>query len=434
MIVILLVADSLRADAPGYAGSPAKTPFLDNLAKEGTRFEDMFASAAWTIPSLMSMFTGTLGHKIGVCRWRQPFPAHRPTLLTAFADSGFEVTCFHPYAHWGFLTVTGKGKVGNSQDPEAIIKALKGHKGQDRFVTILHWWTHLPYMNRELSMKNWHAACDLSLDSLKSHPDHFAKKLQDAYWKSVSYFSEELLPRYLEAASASGEEVLLFFTGDHGETWGKSWPEGHELESVYDLHGRWITDETIRIPFLAHGKGTEGSIPSGQILNGFASGVDVGPTIADLAGIPWPGPVPEKIEVGQIDRGKSDLDIIGKSLATCIKDGKPAPRKEVLTLSSHNTNQPRTYPEKGTDMWRRFALRTKDSWHIWDGVDQERQIHPIGDKSSDENDADEIFERLEALRQQAVDSGPLLTKEHVWMLRGDDEIIKQKLMDLGYLD
>lgn len=437
MIVLLIVADSLKAGAPGFAGGEAKTPVLDQLAKNGAWFDQMFASGAWTIPAMMSILTGALGHKIGVCRWRHPFPAKRPTLFTAFAAAGFETACFHPYPRWGYLTVAGRGPVGNSQDVEAVTKVLKGRKGQDRFVMVHHWWTHLPYINQELPQDKWHVACDFSIDSLSKYPDKIAPKLEDSYLKSVSFFSENILPKYLDAASTGGEDVLVAVTGDHGETWGRSLPKGRNVEQVYDLHGRWITDETIRVPFVVHGKTAAGAVPARPKLGGLVGGIDVGPTLAELAGVPWPGPIPDAAGPDVVDRAETDLDIVGRSLAKNIIEGATSTATEVPTISSHNTFEPKNYPANGKKMWRTMACRNEKGWFVWDGVEKQRTIIPTDpNEKIDDEKADEIFNRLEDQRLQAVDSAPLVPDEDVPGLRTGDEqdAIKKKLSTLGYLD
>ncbi|MCP4604596.1 MAG: sulfatase-like hydrolase/transferase [Proteobacteria bacterium] len=443
MLVIMVIADSLKADAPSYAGGGASTPFLDQLAAEGTRFDDAFASGAWTIPSLLSMVTGKYGHRLGVGQWRHPFPRHQPTLMTAFSAAGFEVSCFHPYPRWGFHIIPGSGNIANSQDSNQIISFLKGSKGRDRFALIHHWWTHLPYINSELPIASWHKACDFALDSLGRYPMRIAPTLEESYFKSVSFFSESLLSRYLDAAGSSGEDVLLIVTSDHGETWGRSLPKGRRVSHVYDLHGRWLTDETIRIPLLFWGKGNSRSIPAGQKLKGFARGVDIGPTVAALADIPWPGPVPESegpflFNCG-IDPEKLDSDIDGKSLLHNVMHGTDTSLNSAMTVSSHNTRVPRTYPEDGRKMWRTLGMRTNHHWLIWDGIETTRKIIPIekGIKLSPKR-ADDEFETLETAWRAAVDSGPVIQKELFPKTKtnepDEEEIADNRLRTLGYLD
>jgi hypothetical protein len=444
MKVVFVVADSLRFDAPGFAGGAADTPALDRLAEEGTRFARAFVSGAWTIPSLMSMLTGTFPHLLGIARWRHTFPAQRPNLLTAFRAAGFEVCCLHPYPNWGFINTPGKGEVRNSQDPAAVIEALSSPADADRLVVLHHWWTHLPYINSELSVDKWHAACDFILESLGKYPERIVPKIEDSYRKSVTYLSEQLLPRYLDAAASGGGDVLLVLTGDHGETWGRSLPAGRRVQNVYDLHGRWLSDETIRVPLLVWGRAVTGAVPAGQVVGGFARGVDIGPTLADLAGVPWPGPIPDDRGPMVVDRGHGPegrrLGIVGRSLGACVRDGSATPFADALTLSSHNTHEPRTYPEDGKQMWRTLGLRREKHWFVWDGVDREgsaASVEPDGDAP----DADEIREAhgfLEQTRRAAVDPGPLIGEEHLDGLRaGEDEdnaAVVDRLRTLGYLE
>jgi hypothetical protein len=444
MRVVLIVADSLRADAPGFAGGAAQTPALDRLAAEGTRFDHAFASGAWTIPSLMAMLTGTYPHLLGIARWRHTFPARRPTLLTAFRDAGFDAVCLHPYPQWGFINTPGKGEVRNSQDPRAVVEALGGPRDADRFVLIHHWWTHLPYINSELSLEKWHAACDFSLESLGKYPERIAPRLERSFAGAVSYFSEQLLGRYLDAAAAGGGDVLLVLTGDHGETWGRSLPPGRRVENVYDLHGRWLSDETIRVPLLLWGRSARGAIPAGRALGGIARGVDVGATIADLAGIPWPGPIPEGAGPMVCDRGLDPegrgLRVVGRSLRECIERGEPAPADEVVTFSSHNCHVPRTYPDDGKLMWRTLGLRDDSHWYVWDGVDGRGAVAgaEAGAPDVPEERARAVHTRLEELRLEAVDPGPLIAEEHLAGLRaGEDEdnaTVVARLRTLGYLE
>jgi len=434
MLVFLIVADSLRADAPGFAGGAASTPVMDGLAREGTRFAGYFASGAWTVPSLISMLTGSYAHEVGICRWRHPYPAGRPNLLTAFAAAGFEVRCVLPYPRWGFLTIPGRGVVGNSQDPEAVIAALRGRPDQDRLVVILHWWIHLPYLQRELPRKTWHTACDFILESLNRHPERLAAKTEETYLKAVSHFSEQILPRYLDAAVAGGGKVMTVLTADHGETWGRSLPLGRRIENVYDLHGRWIADETVHVPLVVHGWGAANGIPAGQVLGGMAGGVDLGPTLTELAGVPWPGPALSE-GLGLITRPSKAPAIAGRSLASCILEGKPAPRREVMTVSSHNTLVPDNYPANGREMWRTMALRTTEAWYIWDGVEGRKTVNPLDENAPPAPDkAPPIFERLEAHWRQAVDSAEPVERKLAETLREDLGPIREKLRSLGYLD
>ena len=181
MLVLLLVADSVSHDATGYGGGPARSPTLDRLAAEGTVFPHAVASAGWTVPSLVSVATGAYPHRVGVARWRHPFPRRRPTLMSAFAAAGFEV---HTLAHnprWCLANSGQQGEPGDSQDPETVRRALRLPRGADRLVVLHHWWTHLPYRQEAMPRDRWRAACDVELQALGEDPATHVPRLRDAY-------------------------------------------------------------------------------------------------------------------------------------------------------------------------------------------------------------------------------------------------------------
>ena len=64
--VVLIVADTLRADYLGSYGGPARTPNLDAFAASGIRFQNAYSNAPMTVPSHSSMFTSLLPTEHGV--------------------------------------------------------------------------------------------------------------------------------------------------------------------------------------------------------------------------------------------------------------------------------------------------------------------------------------------------------------------------------
>jgi arylsulfatase A-like enzyme len=56
--LLIIVSDSLRADALSCYGGEANTPNICGLAKDGVLFENTYSSASWTLPSSLSIFTG----------------------------------------------------------------------------------------------------------------------------------------------------------------------------------------------------------------------------------------------------------------------------------------------------------------------------------------------------------------------------------------
>jgi arylsulfatase A-like enzyme len=65
--VITIVVDCLRADHLGCYGYGKKTsPFIDRIAQAGALFENCIAPSSWTIPSVVSLFTGIYPQQHGV--------------------------------------------------------------------------------------------------------------------------------------------------------------------------------------------------------------------------------------------------------------------------------------------------------------------------------------------------------------------------------
>jgi arylsulfatase A-like enzyme len=408
MKIIQLVVDSLRADIPGYAGGPARTPTLDRIAEEGTRFTQAFCSGSWTIPSLSSMDTGAFPHRVGVCNWGHSLPQGRTSLLALLDAAGWQTHVYTPNPDWAFWGWPNCSYTGNSQDEEAMTAALQ--EPGDAFYLIHHWHTHLPYLTVRRHWGGLKNASLAAIAALQRHPDAMTPKLQRLYHRSVEHLSEERLPRLLEAATKGGEDVLLMITADHGEQWGECMPPGRKIRHIYDLHGRWLEDATTRVPLIFWGTSSSGGIPAKQALEGFARGVDVGPTLAEAAGLAWPENPLHPIQ--------------GHSLLPAILGGQPAPASAALTVRSHNTHVPDTYPPDGKEMWRGYSLRTSGGRWTWDAVYQRV------DCSDGAQPSDEILETLQGEWALARDAIPVpAPPPH---RRGEPGLFAERMRRLGY--
>ncbi len=95
--VLLVTLDTLRADHVGaYAEGKASTPFLDDLAKRGTLFENAWSLIPITLPSHASIFYSQYPHDIknyNNGQVVQPKRA-RPSLVNAFRKEGFATAAF----------------------------------------------------------------------------------------------------------------------------------------------------------------------------------------------------------------------------------------------------------------------------------------------------------------------------------------------------
>ena len=107
-------------------------------------------------------------------------------------------------------------------------------------------------------------------------PASFQERAGGAYEGELAFVDSEL-GRLLAELSARGERgrTLVLVTADHGESLGQH----GEL-----THGVFVYDATLRVPFLLAGPGVSAGLEPAVV----ARGVDVLPTLLDLAGLPAP--------------------------------------------------------------------------------------------------------------------------------------------------
>lgn len=98
--ILLIVLDCARAKsfAGDADGQRARTPVIDGLARRGTRFSRAVAPANWTIPSHMSLFTGTYPSAHGVRTFSKGTPSSE-TLAASLRRRGYDTAMFTEMVH-----------------------------------------------------------------------------------------------------------------------------------------------------------------------------------------------------------------------------------------------------------------------------------------------------------------------------------------------
>ena len=87
--IVLFVMDTMRA-AESVPAAPELTPNLAGMANSGAEYTSAFATAPWTLPSHVSMFTGTYPSRHGAHAEHTYFDGSLPTIVETFADAGYE--------------------------------------------------------------------------------------------------------------------------------------------------------------------------------------------------------------------------------------------------------------------------------------------------------------------------------------------------------
>jgi arylsulfatase A-like enzyme/Flp pilus assembly protein TadD len=272
--VLLVTLDTTRADRLGCYGHPGgATPNLDALARRGVLFRQAYAHVPLTCPSHTSMLTGRLPPHHGV-RDNGGYVLSQdvPTLAERFAAAGHRTGAFVSAfvldrrfgLARGFATYHDQvpsGSASDQGDPshrsvraEATVERALAWLGQDARQPFFLWVhlfdPHHPY----------------------EPPEPFATRFASEPYLGEIAYTDAQLGRLLEAAAA--RHALVVVMGDHGEGLG-------DHEEV--THGYFVYSNTQHVPLVFS---LPGALPEGASVDGIVRGVDLAPTLLDLAGLP----------------------------------------------------------------------------------------------------------------------------------------------------
>jgi arylsulfatase A-like enzyme/Flp pilus assembly protein TadD len=271
--VVLVTIDTLRADAPGFAGNRrSQTPVLDRLAGQGRVFTNTHAHNVVTLPSHTNILTGLYPFQHGV-RDNSGFrlPASVPTLATVLHAAGYATGAFvgaFPLdsqfgLNRGFDVYDDHYPKGSHEDEfmmaerrgdEVVRLALawwqQQPKGKPRFLWVHLYDPHAPY----------------------TPPEPFASRFKDnLYLGEVAAADSFLAPLLAPFMDGKEKPALVVVTADHGEALGE-----HGEQS----HGLFAYEATLKVPLVVWGRG----ITPGRDARP-ARHVDIFPTFLQAAGI-----------------------------------------------------------------------------------------------------------------------------------------------------
>jgi N-acetylglucosamine-6-sulfatase len=120
--VLFILADDLRWDCIGLAGSKVRTPNIDRLGREGVHFRNAFCTTSLCSPSRASILSGLYAHAHGVSNNFTEYPADMPTWPRALRAAGWETAYIGKY-HMG----------EENDDPRPGFDHFVTHKGQGKY-------------------------------------------------------------------------------------------------------------------------------------------------------------------------------------------------------------------------------------------------------------------------------------------------------------
>lgn len=93
--VLLVVLDTVRADALSCYGNPRQTtPHTDQLAADGVRFANAYSTCFWTLPAHASLFTGLYPSQASATSETNHLPQRLTTLAEHLEGEGYRTAAF----------------------------------------------------------------------------------------------------------------------------------------------------------------------------------------------------------------------------------------------------------------------------------------------------------------------------------------------------
>ncbi|MCH2172048.1 sulfatase [Myxococcota bacterium] len=326
--LLLVIADTLRADALHCYGGHAWAPNLCGLAEQGVLFENAYANGSWTLPSSVALLTGSYASgfgRDGEIEGRDAFyyvDDQEQLLAEDLRERGYRTLAFvenhlaaKPNSLQGFETILLQSvdwgdrrgtleRLGLDPGPKRNRRMLPALeyllRTDDSDFFILQWimdphaiYSPPPRFAARLRVHSQRLPRDLVFYSRleaggdeerntgdlntvgPTLDDYELATLRQLYQREVESVDARVgaMLKALEERELLGQTVVVF-TSDHGEGFGE---HGKFLHA-----SRWLYDEFIRIPLIMAGPG----VKSGLRVKKRVSLVDVVPTLRELLDIP----------------------------------------------------------------------------------------------------------------------------------------------------
>ncbi len=259
--VVLIVVDTLRADAMARA----RTPRLDEFARRGDEAAVAWTAATWTAPSVISLFTGASVREHG---WDFPFPAYMddrtasypevpdlPVLAEVLHDAGFDTAGFvgnpllrrelgysRGFDRWRFVRDRAAAR-------RVRVEVARWQPGERHFLYVHLFGAHQPLRPSAAALHRW--GVDTALLSPRGgFPARRAREggpeaveqYRRAYYATVEDL-DAVVGDILDALAPVAGDAAILVTSDHGELLGE-----HGLVG----HNHWVWAPLTRVPLLSN--------------------------------------------------------------------------------------------------------------------------------------------------------------------------------------
>ena len=327
--VLFVLTDDQGPWAMGCSGNDElRTPYIDQLAAEGTRFPNFFCTSPVCSPARASLMTGRIPSAHGVHDWIRdgnmpPASARYLEGLTCYSDVlaendytvglsgkwhlGDSVTPQHGFSHWFALPVGGSeyndanmirdGQV--EQQPgyltdiitDDALEFISENSEGPFYLSVNYNAPHAPFTGHPQDIVDSYDDCPFK--TCPQEPLHpWAVQVAAAhmgnreslkgYYAAITALDLNV-GRILDRLSELGirENTLVVFSSDNGYSCGHNgfWHKGN---GTFPLN---MYENSVKVPFvISH----PGRIPEGQVSEAMVSQYDFMPTLLDYLSLPDP--------------------------------------------------------------------------------------------------------------------------------------------------
>lgn len=295
--IVLIVADDLGLDLGCYGQSAARTPSLDRLASDGTRFTHAFCTTASCSPSRSVLLTGLHNHAngmYGLSHATHHFAAYDnlETLPARLREAGYRtarIGKFHvaPEATFRFDVVLGGNPGGDRNGVTMADRCREFLRDSRNTPFFLYFCSSDPHrsgtVNSNSPARPDRFGNDRSYDGVTERtfdpdslpvpaylPDTPAARAELAeYYQSVHRFDQGV-GRLLEILDATGhrDDTLVVVLSDNGP--------------AFPGAKTGLYEPGVRLPLLVRAPNQK---RRGVVSQAMVSWVDITPTLLDFAGV-----------------------------------------------------------------------------------------------------------------------------------------------------
>ncbi|WP_186776299.1 sulfatase family protein [Rubripirellula reticaptiva] len=347
-----------------YGSSEFQTPNLQQMAKEGIRFDNAYVASPACAPSRAALFTGRMPYSNGIVGNHEiELKPGVVSLLSTLLEQGYEVVFHGKVGHAGRkhfgqyvpdgVRILGGGGLQQTMTLDQVERFLKERLEDAPPLALFLGWTdtHTAWPPKEEAR--------IAPEDVVIPPKIFdtpeARVEMSRYVEGAEAIDRRVgQTRQLIAKHLNLDNTMLVYTSDHGMPW---------------PFAKWSLYETgIRTPLIAV---WPGKIKPSSSTDAMVSWIDLMPTLIDLAG------------------GTSPSGIDGRSFAKVLF-GESVKHRDVIFATHKGDNEKNVYPIRSvrvgkwkyirnlhpefaytthTDVWAKEVPRIDEHWahagHHW---------------------------------------------------------------------